>query len=391
MAWFSQSEYESRLALVKQRMTQEAIDVLIIFDPANMNYLTGYDGWSFYVPQVVIVATSRSEPLWVGRGQDGNGARLTSWLSESSIKPYADHYVQSATRHPMDYVAEVLRTEHLGGSRIGIEMDAYYCTALAARRLEAGLPDAKFSDATLLVNWVRLIKSEQELIYIRQAGRIVTQAMETAMQAIRPGVREADAAAEIFRAQIRGTDDVPGDYPAIVPLMPSNERTSASHLTWTDRRYALGDAVNIEIAGCVHRYHAPLSRSATLGAPAPRLEALAAVVVEGVNRTLDMVKPGVTCGEVEAAWQQSINRHGYHKESRVGYPVGLNYPPDWGEHTASLRAGDATVLQPGMVFHLMAGMWMDGFGLEVSEPFAVTETGCETLAGVARKLFVLSD
>ncbi len=391
MALFSQSEYESRIGVVKERMAQKRIDVLIVFDPANMNYLTGYDGWSFYVPQVVIVAQSRREPLWVGRGQDGNGARLTCWIGESSIKPYADEYVQSTTRHPMDYVSDVLRDEHLAGSRIGIEMDAYYCTAFSYHRLQERLPDAKFSDASLLVNWVRLVKSEQELTYIRQAATIVTHAMQTAMKAIRPGVRESDAAAEIFRAQIRGTHTVGGDYPAIVPLIPSNERTGAAHLTWTDRRYQTGDAVNIEIAGCVHRYHAPLSRSAVLGTPSPRLQELANVVVDGVNAALDVVKPGVTCGDVEATWQRSIRQHGYRKESRLGYAVGLNYPPDWGEHTASLRAGDPTVLEPRMVFHMIAGMWMDGYGLEVSEAFAVTPTGCEVLADIDRKLFVLDD
>lgn len=389
MALFNLAEYETRLRLVKERMSQQGIDVLVVADPANMNYLTGYDGWSFYVPQVIVVAQSRPEPVWIGRSQDGNGARLTCWIGESSIKPYADHYIQSSTEHPMAYVAQVLQEEHLDQARIGVEMDAYYFTAASYQRLKASLPHARFTDVTLLVNWVRIVKSDQEVAYIRRAAAIVTQAMHTALQEIRPGVREADAAAEVFRSQIRGTNEFSGDYPAIVPLMPSNARTGAAHLTWTNRRYEHGDAVNIEIAGCVNRYHAPLSRSAVIGKPSQRLSDLADVVVEGVDVALAAVKPGLTCGEVEEAWQRVIQRYGYSKDSRLGYSVGLNYPPDWGEHTASLRAGDPTVLQPNMVFHMIAGMWLDGYGLEVSEAFVVQPAGCEVLAHVERKLFVI--
>jgi Xaa-Pro dipeptidase len=68
--------------------------------------------------------------------------------------------------------------------------------------------------------------------------------------------------------------------------------------------------------------------------------------------------------------------------------MGLNYPPDWGEHTASLRPGDQTVLAPNMTFHMILGMWMDDYGFECSESLRLTETGCETFADFPRKLFV---
>lgn len=391
MAPFDRGEYELRVQNVKSRMEHQGIDTLILVDPANMNYVTGYDGWSFYVPQAVVVSQVLDQPLWIGRGQDAYGARLTCWMSESAIEPYADHYVQSLVRHPMDYVAEVVRKHRLDHGVIGVEMDAYYFSALSYYRLQAGLPDARFVNAQLLVNWVRLVKSDQEMRYIKQAASIVTHTMHTALNAIRAGVREADAAGEVVRAQIQGTPEVPGDYPAIVPLMPSGIRTGTAHLTWVDRRYERGDAVNIEIAGCVHRYHSPLSRSAVVGKPTGRLMDLAKVVAEGVNEALSAVKVGRLTEDVELAWQRVIQSYGYSKESRLGYSVGLNYPPDWGEHTASLRAGDKTVLGTNMVFHLIAGMWLDGYGLEVSETFAVTPSGSEVLANVERKLFVLDD
>ncbi len=106
---------------------------------------------------------------------------------------------------------------------------------------------------------------------------------------------------------------------------------------------------------------------------------------------LEMAKPGVTCEEVEAAaaWQRTLRKYGYSQQSRVGYSIGLNYPPDWGERTASLRPGDKTVLQAGMCFHFQSGMWLDDFGAAVSEPFVVTENGGERLSNVSRELIVI--
>ena len=86
--YFSQEEYNQRLANTKKSMEEKGIDVLIVTDPANMNYLTGFDGWSFYVHQGVIVSLDEEQPIWFGRGQDGNAARLTTYLDERNIYPY---------------------------------------------------------------------------------------------------------------------------------------------------------------------------------------------------------------------------------------------------------------------------------------------------------------
>ena len=73
----------------------------------------------------------------------------------------------------------------------------------------------------------------------------------------------------------------------------------------------------------------------------------------------------------------------------MGYSIGLNYPPDWGERTASLRSGDTTELQAGMCFHFQSGMWLDSYGAAISEPFVVTDHGGERLCDVRRELIVI--
>ena len=389
MALFETEEYHARISKTKARMDEAGIEILVVADPANMNYLTGYDGWSFYVPQVVVVAMAAAEPVWIGRGMDVNGARQTTFLQPENIVGYPDNFVQSPVRHPMNFAAEEIKRRGWGRKTIGLEMDAYYFSARGYVELQKSLPEAEFEDANLLVSWVRLVKSPQEIAYMQQAGKIIERVMQTAIDTVAPGVRECDAVAEIFRAQVKGTEAFGGDYTAIVPMMPTGEKTATPHLTWTDEPYGNETAVNLELAACRHRYHSPLARTMYLGQNPPRkLKDTSEIVVEGLNTALDAIKPGVRCEAVELAWRGVIARAGLAKESRIGYAMGLNYPPDWGEHTASLRPGDQTVLAPNMTFHMILGMWMDDWGFECSESFRVTEDGCETFADFPRKLFV---
>lgn len=388
MLTFSVAEYKNRLNKTKESMQKQGIDVLLITDPANMNYLTGFDAWSFYVHQLLIVIADEEEPIWVGRGIDASAAEITTWLKKENIIPYSDNYVQSTVRHPMDFVANIVEEKGQANKTIAAEYDAYYFTAKNYIQLTNKLPNAKFVDGTSLVNWIRIVKSDGEIELIKKAATIVTETMYKGIDRINAGVRECDVVADIYHKQISGTAEFGGDYTSIVPLLPSGEKTSACHLTWTDEKYKDGDPVILELAGCHKRYHSPLARTLVIGKPTPEMEELADVAIEGIEAALDVVKPGVTCEEVELAWRKSIEKRGFEKESRIGYSTGLNYPPDWGEHTASLRQGDRTVIQPNMVFHMIPGIWMDNYGIEISETFRVTENGCEVLADVDRKLFI---
>ena len=131
-----------------------------------------------------------------------------------------------------------------------------------------------------------------------------------------------------------------------------------------------------------------MARTVYLGTPPPKVSDAARAVVDGLDAALAAAAPGKTCAEVEAAWRAETANSGIVKESRIGYSVGLNYPPDWGEHTASLRPGDDTVLETDMTFHMIPGIWIDDWGVEISETFRVTDTGAETLACFPRRLFV---
>jgi len=384
---FSREEYAERLNRTRRAMEERGLDVLIISDPSNMAWLTGYDGWSFYVHQAVIVPPD-GEPVWYGRGQDANGAKRTAWLSHDNIVGYADHFVQSTERHPMDFLSQVLAERRLDRMNIGVEMDNYWFSAAAFAALQKGLPNARFADATGLVNWRRAIKSQAEIGYMRKAARIVEAMHARIFEKVEVGMRKCDLVAEIYDAGIRGVEDFGGDYPAIVPLLPSGLDASAPHLTWDDKPMKAGEGTFFEIAGCYHRYHCPLSRTVFLGRPTQAFLDAEKATLEGMEAGLAAAKPGNACEDIANAFFAVLKKYGIVKDNRTGYPIGLSYPPDWGERTMSLRPGDRTELKPGMTFHFMTGLWLEDMGLEITESILITETGVECLANVPRKLVV---
>ncbi|HEY9055673.1 MAG TPA: ectoine hydrolase DoeA [Aurantimonas sp.] len=384
---FTRAEYATRLAKTRAAMAADGIELLYVSDPSNMAWLTGYDGWSFYVHQGVMVP-SEGEPVWFGRSQDANGAKRTACLGADNIVGYADHYVQSTERHPMDFLSTVIADRGWDKGTIGVEMDNYWFSAAAFASLQTHLPQARFSDATGLVNWQRAVKSEQELDYMRIAGRIVGAMHRRILEKAEPGMRKCDLVAEIWDAGTRGIDGYGGDYPAIVPLLPSGLDASAPHLTWDNLPMQRGEGTFFEVAGCYNRYHCPLSRTVFLGKPTQAFLDAEKATLEGMEAGLEAAKPGNTCEDIANAFYAVLKKYGITKDNRTGYPIGLSYPPDWGERTMSLRPGDRTELKPGMTFHFMTGLWLEDMGLEITESIAISDTGYDLLADVPRQLFV---
>ena len=381
--FFTRDEYAERIAKVRRAMEARGIDLLIISDPSNMNWLTGYDGWSFYVHQCVVLPLT-GEPVWYGRGQDANGALRTCFMAPENIIGYPDHYVQSDERHPMDYLSAQLTDWGWAKGTIAVEMDNYWFSAAAYGSLVSHMPNARFVDAKGLVNWQRAVKSPQELDYMRTAGKIVGKMHKRIAETIKPGLRKCDLVAEIYDASLRFDPELGGGggYPAIVPLLPSGADAAAPHLTWDDLPMKSGEGTFFEIAGVFNRYHCPLSRTVFLGKPTQTFLDAEKAVLEGMEAGLEVARAGNHCEDIAIAFFNVLRKHGLEKDNRTGYAIGVSYPPDWGERTMSLRQGDKTVLEENMTFHFMTGLWMEDWGFEITESIRITDGEPECLADV---------
>ena len=388
-AAFSKQEYQHRLDKVRASMAKYELDALVIGDPTNMNWLTGFDAWSFYVPQIMLVQHD-DEPIWMGRKMDAGAVALTTWLEPASARPYEEQYLQKADTHPMQVVSGFLRDLGLDGRRIGYESDTFFFSPKTLDCLKQEVPNARWLDADLLVNWCRVIKSDAEIAMMRQAARLVEGAMSTAYDHIAPGVRQCDLMSKIVAAQVGGNEEFGGDLTALSPLILAGEAASTAHPMWTDEVFTDGQTVALELGGTRKRYNAGLARTVQLGSGPQQVFDTAAAVREGLDAVLDTLRPGVLAGEVHRAWQNVLDQYGLVKDSRIGYSIGVGYSPDWGERTVSLREGEATVIKQNMTLHVMLGMWMDNWGMELSETVAITGDGVECLTHFPRDVHVVN-
>lgn len=382
------AEFRRRVDEVRRRMGDRGFDLLIVTDPCNIYYLTGYDGWSLYTPQALLIFPDEA-PLFIVRKMDVPGVSMTSWLGDDRLIGYSETLVQSPDGHPFEVVAEEIE-KRFGGRAFtaAIESESYYFSVRAFRLLNEKLTSARIVDSGLLVNWARFIKSPAELNLLRQAGALLTQSMMKTIEAIGSGVPQRKAVSAAYASNIEGFDDFGGSYTSSPAFFLAGERIKTPHLPWTDDVIAKGVQINLELMGNRLRYQCTMGRTVHVGTPPAKLLELEKIVCSAIDEVIGSLRPGVTCHEAADDFYKFLSRSGIEKDSRCGYSLGIAYPPTGGELTASFRRGDNTVLQEGAAMHFLPAIWSDDVSIIISEPLVITDKGCELLCSVPRKLFV---
>ncbi|MET4121652.1 ectoine hydrolase [Bradyrhizobium sp. JR1.5] len=381
---FPRSEYLRRLAAVKSEVSRRGIDAVVLSNSRSITYLTGYTARSAYVPQALVVSNQKEEPTFILRRMDVPAAIHQSFLARANVVGYPENLVGNGDVDGFDTVIDFLH--ELGVTNRGLGLELGDLSAKAAEKFKVRLPKAILVDCTKIVAWIRTVKSDLEISVMREAAAIADAAIMRAREVIRPGVREADAMAEIAATLARGANGNPGTDFANM-FFCSSPRTGTCHIRWSEDVIRHGSQVNLELGGVRHGYVAAIMRTFSVGAPSDRLRRLHEAELSGLEAALNTVRPGATCSDVANAFYRTIGKHGFKKESRCGYAIGI----DWLEPTASLMDGDMTELKPNMTFHLMLGNWIDeDFGYVLSETFRVTESGFEALTRAPRELFEIS-
>ncbi|HLJ21375.1 MAG TPA: Xaa-Pro peptidase family protein [Stellaceae bacterium] len=375
---FSKAEYDNRLAALRKRMGERGIDVLLVFIPANVLYLTGYVTIGFTNFQALIVPRTGRPFLFI-REMERLVAQATTWVEDFDI--FADD------DDPMERLRAVLAAHDWLGKGLGAEMNGGFVSPLMMREIEQRLGGLK--DGSGLVEAGRRIKSTEELALIRSACRVTEAGITAAFDAIRAGTTENMVAAAAYTAMMAaGADFFVND-----PIVTSGWRSGIPHTTFANRTLERGDTVLLEFGGCHRRYFGPLMRTAVIGPVKPAIEKMSGVVVEALNAAIAAIRPGVTSGSVDEACRRPIEAAGYEPyfRKRTGYSVGSAFAPTWGEgHIISLRKDDPSLLEPGMVFHMPPALRMPHqYCVGFSETVAVTETGCEVLTRYPRELRVV--
>lgn len=378
---FPRTEYLRRIAAVKAEMERREVDVLMVTSPANITYLSGYTSKSGYVPQGLVVSLKAEEPTFFTRRMDAPAAMHQMFIDSSRVIGYAEDLIANPDLDGFDPVIDFLHDKGLASGGLGLETQSI--SAQTADKFKARMPKGKIVDFANGVHWIRGIKSDLEIAVMREAAANADAGMARAKDVIRPGVREADAAAEIIAALVRGVNGKPStDLSGF--FLCASPRSATAHIRWSEDVFRQGSQINLEFGGVRHGYTSALMRTISIGKPSDRLRRVHEGEVAGLEAALAAVKPGAVCGDVATAFNAAMKKHGLVKDSRCGYAIGI----DWTEPTASLKEGDRTVLKPNMTFHLMLGNWIDeDFGYVISETFRVTETGAEAFSKLPRVIF----
>ncbi|MFB6453412.1 M24 family metallopeptidase [Bradyrhizobium tunisiense] len=382
MPAFSQQEYRQRTARLRQQMAERGMDALLVLNEPNMNYLTGYDGFSDYVPQLALVCQDEEDPWLILREMDVACAAVSSYLPESRVISYPEKYIGSSERTPWQPIGDMIRGR-AKSSRIGIELSAKMLGVKAHAALANSLDLSKSVDADGMVSKLKTVKSPAELAYLEQAGKIVDRALQVGRLNIAVGARQCDVGAAVLHALASGTPEFPGS-PGRNPTMPVGSPASAPHIKWTDERYKMGCQTNFEIGAFRHRYTCALSRTVFLGDPPDRARHLHQAALDGFLAQIEAIRPGVKCSDVSQAFQRAFKPYGVRKESRSGYSIGL----DWTDGGPSFQADDHTVIEPNMTFHVLIGIWEKDDGYIFSETVRVTDGGVKSLSSLSRDMLV---
>ncbi|TIU01138.1 MAG: aminopeptidase P family protein, partial [Mesorhizobium sp.] len=364
---FPRAEYLRRLSVVKAEMEKREIDALLVSTSADITYLSGYTAKSGYIPEALIVSLKDEEPTFVTRRCDAPGAVHQMFFDSNRVIGYPEALIANPDKDGYDAIIDFLHEGGLAG-RVGMEIKSLRPESV--EKFRTRMPDAKIVDFSKAVAWIRLIKSDLEIAMMREAAAITDAGMLRAVEVIRPGVREADAAAEIISTLIRGANGKPSTDLSHF-LLCASPRSSTPHIRWAEDVFHDGSQINLEFSGVRHGYTSGLMRTLSIGKSSEQLRRVHEGEVAGLEAALAAVKPGATCAEVAMAFNKTLKKHGFAKETRCGYAQGI----EWLEPTASLKEDDLTVLRPNMTFHLMLGNWIDeDFGYVISESFRVTES-----------------
>lgn len=371
---FTVEEYRHRLDLTQKRMHELGLDALLVHQPENMAWLGGFWHDGFFAYHALVVPAS-GEPRLVLRGLENPVAEELSWVDNRH--PYWDG------EDPLDHLADALDAVLDGPGSIGLEHDSYYLPVGLHERICSRFPHHAFVSSQRVVEQLQGIKSDQELVYMRRAGSIVSAAMAAGIEAIGAGANELEVAAAITTAQaLNGHDGILGGLGGSIV---TGWRTNQLHAQQTDRIIQPGDKFRLELGGIYKQYWAKQMRAGMVGPVGDDVLRATDVLQAAQDDAIGRMAPGVAASEIAEACRGPILSNGIAEryENRVGYGLGVQFHPTSGDFSLDIDARSDYELQPGMVFHML----LFAGGAALSETVAVTHNGHEILTSTPRKTF----
>ena len=369
---FSKQEFSNRKSNIIKSMKEQNIDALLMFRQESMYWLTGYDTFGYVFFQTLILDL-KGNLILLTRAPDLRQAKNTSIIKDIRI------WVDKNMSNPTDDLKIILDELNLKGKKVGIEYEAYGLTGRNALKLNKSLENyCSIEDQSELITKHRVIKSEEEIFFIKKAADLADKALDEAWKYTRSGVSEAKILAEMQKVIFEGG----GDYPANEFIIGSGHNALLCRYQAEKRSLSKNDQLSIEWAGTFKHYHSAMFRTILIGEVNPIHVKMHEACVEALSNCEKNLIAGKTAGDIFDVHAKTFDNLGY-KKSRMnacGYSLGSTFSPNWMDWPM-LYTGNPYVIKPGNVFflHMILMDSENQLAMNLGETYLVTKNGNERL------------
>ena len=369
---FTKEEFQKRKVNILNSMKEHKLDALLMFRQESMYWLTGYDTFGYVFFQTLIL-DQIGNMILLTRAPDFRQAQNTSNIENIRI------WVDRDKSNPTDDLKIILNELNLKGKKIGVEYEAYGLTGRNALRLNKSLENyCEVEDHSELITKHRVIKSENEIIYVKKAAELADKALDQAWKYTKAGASEAKILAEMQKVIFEGG----GDYPANEFIIGSGHNALLCRYQAEKRSLSTTDQLSIEWAGTFKHYHSAMFRTIPIGKTNPKHTKMHEACVEALINCEKNLIPGKTAGNVFDIHAKTFDDLGYNKSrmNACGYSLGSTFSPNWMDWPM-LYTGNPYIIKPGNIFfmHMILMDSDNNLAMNLGETYLVTENGNERL------------
>jgi Xaa-Pro dipeptidase len=360
-------ERQQRLERARDLMAANGLDAILLMEGTSLTYFTGMHWWGgerFFA----LILPRKEQPFYVcPYFEEG---RAHEQISNGPEAGSADVRTWQEDENPYHLVKQGLHDRGISSGVLGIEESVRF---VFADGVSKAAPQLKLASATPVTAGCRMIKSAHEVEFMRLASKVTLIAYEAAYRSLREGMTQHDFSGLVEAAHSQlgfegGAEVQVGEYSAL------------PHGSVTPQTIREGTILLMD-GGCkVEGYTSDISRTFVLGKPTDKMKTVFDIVHRAQTAALSTARPGVHCGDVDAAARKVITDAGYgpdykHFTHRVGHGMGMD-----GHEWPYLVRGNTTSLAPNMMFSDEPGVYIRGeFGVRLEDDMHITETGAELL------------
>jgi Xaa-Pro dipeptidase len=370
---FTREEFAARMKRLTATIAEERLDGMLLFAQESMYWLTGYDTFGYCFFQCMVV-TKTGDITLLTRAPDLRQAQHTSIVEDIRI------WKDGAEAKPETDLKQVLESLGLTGSRLGIERKTVGLNAHHGRELEHSLRDfCELVDESLMIDMLRLVKSEAEIDYCRTAGMLADDALDAAIRTTGAGANEGDILAAMHSAIFSQG----GDYAGNEFIIGSGRDALLCRYKSGRRTLSQNDQLTLEWAGAFAHYHAAMMRTLIIGEPTPRHIELYEAARAALLSVRDAMQLGNAVADMFDAHARTLDDAGLsdHRLNACGYSMGASFTPCWMD-PPMIYADNPVMIKQNMVFfhHMIIADSDSGTAMTLGQSYIAKSDGPECLS-----------